>query len=68
MMPGNNLGYFGPEEALLRSPKPGGKDHWIGCQAGKYVMGIESDGAVKGCPSLPSQISRSVFCRRLPPT
>lgn len=52
VMPGNNLGYFGPEEALLRSPKPGGKDHWIGCQAGKYVMGIESDGAVKGCPSL----------------
>jgi radical SAM protein with 4Fe4S-binding SPASM domain len=52
LMPGNNLGYFGPEEALLRSPKPGGKDHWIGCQAGKFVMGIESDGAVKGCPSL----------------
>jgi radical SAM protein with 4Fe4S-binding SPASM domain len=52
VMPGNNLGYFGPEEALLRSPKPGGKDHWLGCQAGRYVMGIESDGAVKGCPSL----------------
>ena len=23
LMPGNNLGYFGPEEALLRSPRPG---------------------------------------------
>jgi radical SAM protein with 4Fe4S-binding SPASM domain len=52
LMPGNNLGYFGPEEALLRSPKPGGSDHWAGCQAGRFVMGIESDGAVKGCPSL----------------
>jgi radical SAM protein with 4Fe4S-binding SPASM domain len=52
LMPGNNLGYFGPEEALLRSQRAGGKDHWAGCQAGRYVLGIESDGAVKGCPSL----------------
>ena len=28
--------------------------HWQGCQAGKLVMGIESDGGVKGCPSLQS--------------
>ncbi len=52
VMPGNNLGYFGPEEALLRSLYEGGSDHWGGCMAGRYVMGIESDGAVKGCPSL----------------
>lgn len=52
MMPGNNLGYFGPEEAMLRSPKAGMRDHFAGCQAGRFVMGIESDGAVKGCPSL----------------
>jgi radical SAM protein with 4Fe4S-binding SPASM domain len=52
VMPGNNLGYFGPEEALLRSPKEELRDHWQGCQAGKFVLGIESDGAVKGCPSL----------------
>lgn len=51
VMPGNNLGYFGPEEALLRSP-PGKSDHFAGCQAGKFVMGIESNGGVKGCPSL----------------
>jgi radical SAM protein with 4Fe4S-binding SPASM domain len=55
LMPGNNLGYFGPEEALLRSPHEGGGDHWQGCQAGRYVMGIESNGAVKGCPSLQTQ-------------
>lgn len=52
VMPGNNLGYFGPEEATLRSLAPEGQDHWRGCQAGRFVMGIESDGAVKGCPSL----------------
>jgi radical SAM protein with 4Fe4S-binding SPASM domain len=52
LMPGNNLGYFGPEEALLRSLNAQDEDHWQGCQAGRYVMGIESDGAVKGCPSL----------------
>ncbi len=52
VMPGNNLGYFGPEEALLRSPKKELRDHFGGCQAGRFVLGIESDGAVKGCPSL----------------
>jgi radical SAM protein with 4Fe4S-binding SPASM domain len=52
ILPGNNLGYFGPEEALLRSLKEGGRDHFVGCQAGQRVLGIESDGSVKGCPSL----------------
>ncbi|MGB1012772.1 MAG: radical SAM protein [Nannocystaceae bacterium] len=51
---GNNLGYFGPHEQVLRS-RPGGSDvHWHGCQAGRFVLGIESDGIVKGCPSLPT--------------
>jgi radical SAM protein with 4Fe4S-binding SPASM domain len=52
LMPGNNLGYFGPEEALLRSVDERGVDHFRGCTAGRFVMGIESDGTVKGCPSL----------------
>jgi radical SAM protein with 4Fe4S-binding SPASM domain len=55
MMPSNNLGYFGPEETLMRSPGKGVTDHFNGCQAGKLVMGIEADGAVKGCPSLQSR-------------
>lgn len=53
LRPGNNLGYFGPYEALLR----GARDpavHWSGCQAGVQVLGIEADGAIKGCPSLPT--------------
>ena len=52
IMPGNNLGYFGKEEALLRSLRLDGVDHFSGCQAGRFVLGIESDGAIKGCPSL----------------
>lgn len=55
VLPGNNLGYFGEDEALLRSLVPEGKDHWLGCQAGRFVLGIESDGGVKGCPSLQSK-------------
>jgi radical SAM protein with 4Fe4S-binding SPASM domain len=51
-LPGNSIGYFGPEERLLRSIHKGGRDHWQGCMAGRFAMGIESDGAVKGCPSL----------------
>jgi radical SAM protein with 4Fe4S-binding SPASM domain len=54
LMPGNNLGFFGPEELRLRSQRPGDGDSFGGCQAGRFVMGIESDGAVKGCPSLPT--------------
>jgi radical SAM protein with 4Fe4S-binding SPASM domain len=71
MMPGNNLGYFGPEEALLRSPhdarvEGAERDHWRGCQAGKRVLGIESDGGVKGCPSLqPAYIGGSLADRSL---
>ncbi len=52
IMSGNNLGYFGPDEALMRSPKEGMSDYFAGCQAGKFIMGIESDGTIKGCPSL----------------
>lgn len=48
----NTIGYFGPEETLLRSPLRNGTDHFQGCVAGRYTLGIEADGAVKGCPSL----------------
>ncbi len=51
---GNNLGYFGPHEVVMRSRPGGAIEHWGGCQAGIDVIGIESDGTVKGCPSLPT--------------
>jgi radical SAM protein with 4Fe4S-binding SPASM domain len=49
---GNNVGYFGPYEALLREAFGG---HVGCCGAGLAVVGIEADGTVKGCPSLPTE-------------
>ncbi|BAY29957.1 radical SAM domain-containing protein [Nostoc carneum NIES-2107] len=52
---GNNIGYYGPYERLLRGR---GNEHefsfWQGCGAGLSTLGIEADGAIKGCPSLPT--------------
>jgi len=47
---GNNVGYFGPYEEILRGHVPRG--HSGSCGAGKSVLGIEADGTLKGCPSL----------------
>ena len=55
LSPGNNVGYFSRDETQLRSLAPGGREHWSGCTAGRYGMGIESNGAIKGCPSLPTR-------------
>jgi len=49
--PGNNLGYYGPFEELLRGKLPGGRRG--SCGAGRFSIGIESNGSIKGCPSLP---------------
>lgn len=55
MQAGNNIGYYGPYERQLRGR---GDAHeysfWKGCQAGIQTLGIEADGAIKGCPSLPT--------------
>ena len=53
MMPGNNIGYFGEYEHLWRGIDDD-RGHWTGCTAGQSVMGLEADGTVKGCPSLPT--------------
>jgi radical SAM protein with 4Fe4S-binding SPASM domain len=51
--PGNNVGYFGPLAETLRYGADQGYA-WGGCQAGVSSLGIEADGSLKGCPSLPS--------------
>jgi radical SAM protein with 4Fe4S-binding SPASM domain len=51
--PGNNLGYYGPFEAALRGNLPGGRRG--SCGAGRAIVGIEANGALKACPSLPSE-------------
>jgi radical SAM protein with 4Fe4S-binding SPASM domain len=52
LWPGNNVGYFGPHEASLRRAYARG--HSTGCGAGRTTLGIEANGDVKGCPSLPT--------------
>ena len=50
LWPGNNVGYFGPYESILRAAMPRG--HMASCGAGCTTLGIEANGAIKGCPSL----------------
>jgi radical SAM protein with 4Fe4S-binding SPASM domain len=50
LWPGNNIGYFGPYETLLRGTMRRG--HMASCGAGCTTLGIEANGAIKGCPSL----------------
>jgi radical SAM protein with 4Fe4S-binding SPASM domain len=52
LWPGNNVGYFGPYESSLRGTMPRG--HLASCGAGRTTLGIEADGSIKGCPSLPT--------------
>jgi radical SAM protein with 4Fe4S-binding SPASM domain len=53
LWPGNNIGYFGPFESTLRGQMPLG--HCYSCGAGSTTLGIEADGTIKGCPSLPTE-------------
>lgn len=53
LWPGNNVGYFGPVESALRGSTARG--HAGSCGAGCTTLGIESDGTIKGCPSLATE-------------
>lgn len=49
----DNLGYYGEHEKTIRDQ--GARIYfWVGCRAGLQVLGIESNGNIKGCLSLPS--------------
>jgi radical SAM protein with 4Fe4S-binding SPASM domain len=50
--PGNNVGYFGPFESAFRDKMRRG--HTEPCSAGRTTLGVEANGDIKGCPSLPS--------------
>ncbi|MBK9262477.1 MAG: radical SAM protein [Polyangiaceae bacterium] len=52
---GNNVGYFGPHETELRRWTFSQEGHASSCGAGMGTLGIEADGAIKGCPSLPTK-------------
>ena len=51
--PSDDIGYYGVTEGVLRGEN-NELPFWIGCRAGCQVVGIESNGNVKGCLSLPS--------------
>ena len=50
----DHLGYFGKYESGFRDWNVEDVDFWIGCRAGLQILGIESNGTIKGCLSLPS--------------
>ncbi|MFH1464096.1 MAG: radical SAM protein [Pseudomonadota bacterium] len=52
----DNIGYYGEPEAVLRD-RSEVVPFWVGCRAGCHVLGIESNGNVKGCLSLPSELN-----------
>lgn len=56
LWPANNLGYFGRLESRLRRRQKKGS-HYKGCGAGRYIMGIEANGDIKGCPSLGTAVN-----------
>jgi radical SAM protein with 4Fe4S-binding SPASM domain len=53
LLPGNSIGYFGPYEHRWRTLTDEAT-HWTGCTAGETNLGLEADGKIKGCPSLPA--------------
>jgi radical SAM protein with 4Fe4S-binding SPASM domain len=53
VLPGNNVGYFGPYEQQFRQSLRCPSD--ASCSAGRSVIGIEANGDIKGCPSLPTR-------------
>lgn len=53
---GDDIGYYTEHEYLIRDANQLGKKGpgwWLGCYAGVLAVGIESNGNVKGCLSMP---------------
>jgi radical SAM protein with 4Fe4S-binding SPASM domain len=52
----DNVGYFSQNEEALRDSVKGPRrlPFWTGCFAGIQVLGIEANGDIKGCLSLPT--------------
>ncbi len=47
VIPGDNLGYYSIPSIRKRP--------WKGCNAGRHLLGVEANGNIKGCLSLPSE-------------
>jgi radical SAM protein with 4Fe4S-binding SPASM domain len=66
VLPGNDIGFFGPYENIIRQAHHELGTYWQGCTAGLGALGIEADGAIKGCPSLPTDSYVGGNIRELP--
>lgn len=49
------IGYYTEAEPVLRSSRSGEPALWTGCYAGLLQVGIESNGDIKGCSSMPRE-------------
>jgi len=54
LWPGNNVGYFGPYEHLLRADRSR-TGFSSGCGGGIRTLGLEANGDVKGCSAMASE-------------
>ena len=54
VVPADNLGYYGPHERVLRTNSRYGLPTFAGCLGGKTHFGLESNGNLKACLSLPA--------------
>jgi radical SAM protein with 4Fe4S-binding SPASM domain len=52
---GDNIGYYGRAEPILRGSVKGTQSFWMGCIAGCGVVALCPNGDVKGCPSHPRE-------------
>ena len=52
---GDNIGYYGRHEPVVRGSVMGVESFWTGCIAGCQVFAICPNGDVKGCPSHPHE-------------
>ncbi len=54
---GDNIGYYGRNEPVLRGSVRGIKSFWMGCFAGCRIVALCANGDVKGCPSHPRELA-----------
>jgi len=60
----DNIGYMGRSEPVLRAGEPGRAAVYGGCQAGMRVVGVTSDGRVRGCLSMPPSFDEGSIMER----
>jgi len=64
MQAADNIGYMSRHEPRLRSGTGRADRFWAGCAAGLSVVGITSDGTVRGCLSLPPSLDEGRLAER----